>query len=314
MLLPRSESVRKSASVRRVAIVVLLLIGAASISSPSRFFATSAGNDGAVDKSARGATLKTVAANSADVAINDYDPKAEQVLLELANQARTQAGAPRLTLDPGLCRAARAHAEAMFAARRLSHQFEGEPSVPERLVAATHTQLDREGENVALDFDAADGHQHLMLSPPHRENLLNPAYNVIGLGVVHSGDRLYIVEDFGHALPNYSPAEVKDRIAATVTEARRQADQPDLARRDLPTADHTACSMAQANKLNIAPVHQLTQRYTVLTYTGLHPEALPANAGHALAGHNLHDFSVGTCYARTKTYPEGAYWVVLALE
>ncbi len=58
-----------------------------------------------------------------------------------------------------------------------------------------------------------------MLSPPHRANLLNPAYNVVGLGVVRSGDRLYIVQDFGHALPNYSAAEVKDRIAATVAQA-----------------------------------------------------------------------------------------------
>jgi uncharacterized protein YkwD len=294
MLLPRS------ASVRRFVIVFLLVISASSVR--------------AADNSARGATLKTIAATSSDIPFNDYDPKAERVLLELANQARTQAGAPRLVLDAGLCRAARAHAEAMFAEGRLSHQFEGEPSLLQRLVDATHTQLDREGENVALDFDAADAHQHLMLSPPHRTNLLNPAYNVAGLGVVRSGDRLYIVEDFGHALPNYSTAELKDRIAATVTDARHRADQPDLARRDLPTADRTACSMAQANKLNIAPVHQLAQRYTVLAYTGLHPETLPANAGHVLAGHNLRDFSVGTCYARTKTYPAGAYWVVLSLE
>ena len=127
MLLPRSASVRKSASVRRVVVVSLLLIGAASIPSPSRFFAASAGNDGAAGKSSHGATLKTVAATAADIPFNDYDAKAEQVLLDLANQARTQAGWPRLTLDAGLCRAARAHAEAMFAARRLSHQFEGEP-------------------------------------------------------------------------------------------------------------------------------------------------------------------------------------------
>jgi hypothetical protein len=134
------------------------------------------------------------------------------------------------------------------------------------------------------------------------------------LGVVHSGDRLYITEDFGHALPNYSATELKDRIAATVTEARRRAEQPDLTRRDLPIADHTACSMAKADKLGTAPVHELAGRYTVLTYTTLRPEILPANAGHALAGHNLRGFSVGTCYARTSTYPAGAYWVVLSLE
>ena len=114
-----------------------------------------------------------------------------------------------------------------------------------------------------------------MLSPPHRANLLNPAYNVVGLGVVRSGDRLYIVQDFGHALPTYSLAEVKDRIAATVAQTRRQTNQPAFVRRDLPTADAAACSMAQADKLGTSPVHQLAQRYTVLSYTSLRPETLP---------------------------------------
>jgi hypothetical protein len=58
----------------------------------------------------------------------------------------------------------------------------------------------------------------------------------------------------------------------------------------------------------------LAQHYTVFTYTSLHPETLPATAGHALASHNLQSFSVGTCYARTETYPTGVYWVVLSLE
>ncbi len=202
----------------------------------------------------------------------------------------------------------------MFAAWQLSHQFEGEPSLPQRLATATRAQLDQDGENVALDFDVESGHKHLMLSPPHRANLLNAGYNVIGLGVVRSGDRLYIVQDFGHALLNYSSAEVKQRIAAAMAQTRRQANQPDLARGDLPNADAAACSMAQADKLGGSAVHQLAQRYTVMTYTSVHPETLPANAGHVLASRNLRSFSVGTCYARTDTYPTGVYWVVLALE
>jgi hypothetical protein len=232
----------------------------------------------------------------------------------LANQARAQVGAPALALDAGLSQAARTHAEAMFAARQLSHQFDGEPSLPQRLGNATRTTLDQEGENVALDFDAAKGHQHLMLSPPHRANLLNPAYNVIGLGVVRSGDRVYIVQDFGHALPNYSVTEVKDRIAASVAQARHQTNQPDLVRRDLLTADDAACSMAQADKLGTSPVRQLAQRYTVMTYTSVRPEMLPESAGRVLSGHNLRSFSVGVCYARTETYPTGVYWVVLSLD
>jgi len=289
-------------------------MAAASVSPSARVMAASPENDGAAGQSAQHATLKPAAATAPDIPFSDYDSAAEQELLDLANQSRAQAGAPRLTLDAGLCRAARAHADAMFVARQLSHQFDGEPSLPQRLATSTHTQLDQEGENVALDFDAEKGHQHLMLSPPHRANLLNPAYNVIGLGVVRSGDRLYIVQDFGHALPNYSVAQVKERIATTVEQTRHQANLPDLAHSDLPNADDAACSMAQADKLGTAQVHQIAQHYTVLSYTSLHPETLPASAGHALASHNLRSFSVGACYSRTETYPTGVYWVVLSLD
>jgi len=295
-------------------IAILLVTGATSVRPSTRLLASSGANDGAAGKSAKGATLRPTAATSPDIPFSGYDPVAEQELLDLANQARRRAGAPRLTLDAGLSRAARTHAEAMFAAQQLSHQFEGEPSLPQRLAAATRTRLDQEGENVALDVDAGQAQQHLMLSAPHRANLLNPAFNVVGLGVVRSGDRLYIVQDFGHALPNYSTAEVKERIAATVEQVRHEANQPDLVRRDLLTADDAACSMAKAGKLGTSSVRQLAQRHSVFTYTSLHPETLPASAGHALASHNLNSFAVGTCYARTETYPTGVYWVVLALE
>ncbi len=279
---------------------------------PSTHLMAASGDDGATSTSH--ANLKPASATSPDIPFIEYDSEVERELLDLANQARVQEGAPQLRIDEGMSQAARAHAEAMFAARQLSHQFEGEPSLPERLAASAHSQLDQEGENVALDYDAASAQRHLMLSAPHRANLLNAAYNVVGLGVIRSGDRLYIVQDFGHALPKYSPAEVKDRIALTVTQARHQAKEPDLARNDLSKADDAACSMAHADKLGTFPVQQLAQRYTVLTYTSLHPETLPENAKPALASPNLRSFSVGACYGRSETYPTGVYWVVLALE
>ena len=298
---------------RRLVMALLLMLGAGSARPSSRVLAASEGNDGAAEQSAR-ASLKPAAASSPDIPFSDYDPLAEQQLLDLANKSRAEIGAPALKLDAGLSQAARAHAEAMFSAHQLSHQFEGEPSLPQRLGSATHTTLDREGENVALDIDAEAGHKHLMLSPPHRANLLNPSYNVIGLGVVRSGDRLYIVQDFGRALPNYSMAEVKEKIASAVARTRHQASQPDLARRDLLAADDAACSMAHADKLGTSPLRQLAQHYTVLTYTSVHPETLPADAGKVLASRNVKSFSVGACYARTETYPTGVYWVVLSLE
>jgi len=258
--------------------------------------------------------LHPVAATAPDIPFIDDEFQTEQQLLSLANQSRHQAGVPPLTLDAGLSRAAYQHAQIMLRAHQLSHQFQGEPSLPQRLGVSARFLLDQEGENVALDYDAEHGHQHLMLSPPHRANLLNPAYNVVGLGVVRSGDQLYIVQDFGHALPNYSATEVKDHVAGAVQQKRQQLRQAQLQRRDLQDADSAACSMAQADKLGTLPIRRLAEHATVLTYTSLHPETLPSQANHAFGSRNLHTFSVGACYRRTETYPTGAYWIVLSLQ
>ena len=259
------------------------------------------------------ATLKTASATP-DIPYMEYEFHVEQDLLQLANQSRQRVGAPTLVLDTGLSEAARIHAQAMLEAKQLSHQFSGEPTLVHRLAATSRLQLDQAGENVALDYSAQGGHEHLMLSPPHRANLLNPAYNVVGLGVVRSGDRLYIVQDFAHALPAYSADEVKAHVATAVNQMRHQAGRPALSRHDLQSVDQVACSMAQADKLGTSPARQLARRYTVLTYTSLNPDTLPVQASHAIDSPNLHRFSIGACYARTDTYPTGVHWIVLSLE
>ena len=297
----------------RLVLVFVLGTGVATVHPANRLMASAAGKTGIASQPPQKATLKPVSATTApDIPI--HEATVEERLLELANQSRRQAGGTPLTLDPGLSHAALIHAQAMLEAGQLSHQFAGEPSLPQRLADRTKLQLDQEGENVALDYNADDGHNHLMHSPPHRANLLNPAYNVIGLGVVRSGDRLFIVQDFGHALPSYSLPEVKQQVATAVNLIRTQSRLPELPRQDLTLADDAACSMAQADKLGTSPVHALANRFTVLTYTSLHPETLPAEANHAITSHNLRSFSVGACYSRTETYPTGVYWVVLALD
>ena len=297
----------------RLLLAFLLGISAAGFEPVTQLMASPAPGPAASGPPQEG-KLHPVAATTPDIPFIDDEFQTEQQLLTLANQARRQAGVPPLTLDSGLSRAAYEHAQTMLRAHQLSHQFQGEPSLPQRIGASARLLLDQEGENVALDYDAAHGHEHLMLSPPHRANLLNPAYNVVGLGVVRSGDQLYIVQDFGHALPNYSPAEVKEHVSGAVEQKRQQVSQAQLQRRDSPEADNAACSMAQADRFGTQPVRKLAEHATVLTYTSLHPETLPNQANHAITSHNLHTFSIGSCYRRTETYPTGAYWIVLSLE
>jgi len=291
----------------------LLGTGAGTVHPAIRLMAASANPPEITGQSAPQALLKTASAKSPDIPFHEYEVQAEQDLLQLANQSRRQAGISPLKLDSGLSGAARAHAVAMMDAQKLSHQFAGEVALPQRLAVTTNLQLDQEGENVALDYDALHGHEHLMLSPPHRANLLNPAYNVIGLGVVRGGDRLYIVQDFGHALPAYSIDEVKHRVASAVDQLRRHSGLPALTLRDSPPVDDSACSMAQADKLGTSAIQRLAKQSTVLAYTSLRPETLPRDAPPAVTGRNLRTLSVGACYAPTETYPTGVYWIVLVL-
>src|ERR1700720_3950381 len=149
---------------------------------------------------------------------------AEKQLFALANQVRAEAGVPAFQRDEGLTQAAREHAAAMAAQQQLSHQFSGEVSVQQRLTAATPLHLDRAGENVAYAATVDQAHDNLMHSPPHRENLLNPAYNVAGFGVVRSGDSLYVVEDFGHGSQINSSQQSENMVAESVIHMREKSN------------------------------------------------------------------------------------------
>lgn len=240
-----------------------------------------------------------------------FDPQAEQQLLELANQARAKAGVPPLQFDEGLIQAARVHAQAMAEQQQLSHQFEGEPSLPRRLSAASPLHLDHAGENVALNRSADGAHQSLMHSPPHRENLLDASYNIAGFGVIREGDRLYVVQDFGHSVPAVSSAQAEDTILRAVNRARAEAHLPGLAHQsDAPLHD-AACGMAKEDRLGTRAMHDFAQRYSVVSYTNMHPETLPAGATRFVQDRRITHVSVGACFAESGTYPGGVYWVGL---
>ncbi len=293
-----------------------LVSGAAALHPGHRLEALQANDPGTAGSQTRKATLKPAALKPPDIPLSHDEVQIERHMLVLANESRQRTGAAPLTLDEGLTTAARLHAQAMVAAGHLSHQFDGERSLQQRIFDSTTLHVDQVAENVALDDDAEHGHEHFMLSPAHRANLLNPAYNVAGLGVVRSGSELYIVEVFGHAVASYAPEELKDRIAASLNQARRQAGQPNLKRNDLnsATAEAAACSMAQANSLETPEARNFSAGTTAFRYTGSHPETLPRGAEGAIADRNLQRVAIGTCYARTVTHPTGAYWVVVAMQ
>jgi uncharacterized protein YkwD len=236
-----------------------------------------------------------------------YDAEAERRLLELANRDRAKAGLPPLRKDEGLTQAAREHGAAMAAQKKLSHQFSGEPNLVHRLAANTKTRLDQAGENVAFAGTVDQAQDNLMHSPPHRANLLNANYNVAGFSVVRSGSLLYVTQDFGHSLPSRSDDEVEVLVGRSIDQMRAKARVAGLERLDNREAADAACAMAKADSLNIAAPHNRT----VVRYTTPQPQTIPTEASKPIGNASLHAVAIGSCYARSATYPTGVYWVIL---
>ena len=238
----------------------------------------------------------------------DFDLQAERELLDRANADRARAGLPTLKMDVDLVHAARAHAAAMAAQHQISHQFSGEPSPGERIAAVSNLHLERTGENVAVAPNVEDAHDALMTSPPHRDNLLSPKFNVAGFGVFRQGHMIYVAQDFGLSMPTYSVQEAQELVSASVDKLREQAKMPQLKRVNDGDVQSGACAMAKADSLSATSPPPGAY---MLRYTSLQPESLPAEISKVISHRGLRTYSAGTCYARTQRYPSGAYWVVL---
>lgn len=250
---------------------------------------------------------------SAAAASSGEDSAAENELLQAANRSREQAGVPPLRMDESLREAARAHAQRMVDSDRLEHQFSGELSLLERISEVSALKMDSAGENIAYAGGAPDANAALMRSPPHRENLLDRRFNVAGVAAVWSKGRLYVVQDFAHEVPSYSAWQTGTLVGRAVDEIRQQAGLPQLVQLSPPKLDEAACSLAREN---LPSAHLRPAAYdnrATITYTQSRPEVLPQAASRLLRDPALHQFAVGTCYARNAAYPTGTYWVAILL-
>jgi hypothetical protein len=140
-------------------------------------------------------------------------PGAAEQLLALANQARAQAGAGRLVWDAGLAEAARLHCLLMVQEGPIAHRYNGEAGLADRAgKAGAHFSLIE--ENIAVGSSAADIHDGWMNSPGHRENLLNPRVDRVGIAVVEVRGALYAAADYGRGVEALTQTQVEAAFAA----------------------------------------------------------------------------------------------------
>jgi uncharacterized protein YkwD len=137
----------------------------------------------------------------------------ERRFVELVNRERVQRGLSRLEIDPVLITVARRHSAEMRDRKYFDHNS---PS------AGIQTPMDRYriavrslpndyacvGENLfyCSVVDVQRGHNAFMTSPTHRENVLYPRFERIGVGIVRGpGGQFWVTQMF---LTNTPPESV----------------------------------------------------------------------------------------------------------
>jgi uncharacterized protein YkwD len=127
-------------------------------------------------------------------------------MFELHNEVREDAGVGRLTLNAGLTEVARERAKDMAERNYFAHVSPTGEDAFDLLKEHGITYWSA-GENIAMNtYPASETVQvamdGFMESPPHKENLLDPDYELIGVGVATAGDKKYFSVIFtGFTLP-----------------------------------------------------------------------------------------------------------------
>lgn len=236
------------------------------------------------------------------------DLAAEQKMVQLVNAERAKAGLPALQVDDRLTQIARKHSRLQASKRSLSHQFPGEPDVRHR-VAATGLRFDISGENVAYDAEAVSANRELMNSPPHRANILRPQFTAIGIGVVRSGNLIYVTEDFAHKLQEISPDQAEAEIITGFAGLRKSNGLAPLPLQKQAGMRQLACDMAHNNRLETDLARDIPNVRSVIVWTATDPRKLPADLVK-IRNTKASGWSLGSCFASSGRYPNPVWWNV----
>jgi hypothetical protein len=112
----------------------------------------------------------------------------EARFLSLTNSLRSSKGLAPLAVDGTLVSVARSWSGKMAAAGTISHN----PSLASQLPSGWK----KAGENVGKGGDVDALQQAFVNSPAHYQNLVDPAFNYVGIGVVYGNNTIYVTVDF----------------------------------------------------------------------------------------------------------------------
>ncbi len=148
----------------------------------------------------------------------------EEKMIKLVNKDRKRFNRTSLKTLPGLNDLARNHSKEMAEEGDINHISPLYGSVSDRLEAwfdYDNYVFSSIGENLSKAKSIEEGEESLMNSPGHRKNILDPDYNVIGIGITKGDDGyLYITQIFGEAKPFLDSEIVKSEFLKKLNKKR----------------------------------------------------------------------------------------------
>ncbi len=239
----------------------------------------------------------------------------EKIIFELVNQERQERGLQAVRFSPDLTRLARRHSQDMASRKKLTHSSSDGKSYLERLKEAGFHFI-AIGENVAFSniYQPELIHKELMDSPEHRENILTPGFDEVGIAAAFKkGTGYYVTQDFRRAPLGKSEGEVQRDIQYDMNRLRRENNLAPLF--FLPEADAYAyrCSLSSEKG---SPPPPLPRRFGSTRYHFITSAALegiePIYAKYILEK-RYEKAGLGVSYNRNEKFPGGAYFITILL-
>ena len=224
------------------------------------------------------------------------------------NAERTARGLQAVRVVPALVTLARQHSADLARRNVVSHDSETGQSYSQRLADAGVASV-ANGENVGRSSTSLTPliHQAFMDSPAHRQNMLDPAFDAVGVGVVLGNHGTYFVTvDFIKGVTLRSRAEIRAMMLGALTLARTRAGLAPVVLVDgLNTiADDLARAKADGRDLPRVPI---TRGRTATHFVaGPDLDQLAAALGEErFEGRGA--AGIGIAFGRNREFPGGAY-------
>lgn len=201
-----------------------------------------------------GIALLTPALSAISARAAHADPASEEAqFIALTNQLRAAKGLSQLAVSPEVTAVARRWAAQMASAGAISHNM--------NLPNEVHLNWAKLGENVGTGGAVQAIQTAFINSPKHYENLVDPVWNYIGIGVVDSNGRIFVTVNFmqlsGSSVAAPKSSSSAPRATPRTTTAPKPVSVPKAAPVTVPPPAPVPAAAAAAAKPDTSPALQL---------------------------------------------------------